>query len=208
MTDKTKRKKHISIFLSLISTIMIFLLVMIFLEDPVTKYNFVKVDKNSLEFFVEDNFLDETFDKIQNKKYDKFDFADKMTVKSVVKKYSKDKYKRLSSNGKELKLKNFLKDNEKIHYKISSDKDEQLTALIVFHKVVIDKDESYAQYLDQKIDEEKLLSFSKEKEKEDNYMFMMLVYYLAYINITFMVYWFICDVIFDLMVFKYGSYSE
>lgn len=168
----------------------------------------VNKEDNSLEYFIANNSLDETFDKIKNKKYDEFDFVDKMTVKSIVKKYSKRKYKHISLNGKELKLKDFLKDNEKIYDKISSDKDEQLTALIVFHKVVIDKDESYAQYLDQKIDEEKLLSFSKEKEKEDNYMFIMLVYQLFYINIAFMVYFFICNVIFDLMVLKYGSYSE
>lgn len=168
----------------------------------------VSKEDNSLEYFIENNSLGETFDKIKNKKYDELDFADKMTVKSVVKKYSKDKYKRLSSNGKELKLKNFLKDNEKIHDKISSDKDEQLIALVAFHKVVIDKDESFARYLYKKIDEEKLSSFKKEKEKEDNYMFIMLAYQLFYINIAFMVYFFICNVIFESMVLKHGSYSE
>lgn len=46
----------------------------------------VSKEDNSLEYFIENNSLDETFDKIKNKKYDELDFADKMTVKSVVKK--------------------------------------------------------------------------------------------------------------------------
>lgn len=118
----------------------------------------ISKEDNSLEYFLVDNSLNKTFDKIKNKKYDEFDFVE--------------------------------------------------TALVAFHKVVIDKDESYAKYLDQKVDEEKLSSFKKGKEKEDNYMFIMLAYQLLYTNIAFIVYWFICNVIFDSMVLKYGSYSE
>ena len=194
--------------------IVIFIVFSFLFKNEKTRYFLTRETKviskedDSLEYFLAKNSLDETFDKIKNKKYDELDFADKMTVKSVVKKYSKDKYKHLSSNGKELKLKDFLKDNDKIHDKISSDKDEQLTALISFYKVVIDKDESYAKYLDQKTDEEKLSSFTKEREKEDNYMFIMLVYQLFYTNIVFIVYFSICNVIFDSMLIKYGSYSE
>lgn len=169
---------------------------------------FISKEDNSLEYFLVDNSLNKTFDKIRNKKYDEFDFVDKRTVKSIVKKYSKGKYKHISLNGKELKLKDFLEEDKNIHDKMYPNKDKQLTALTAFYKVVIDKDESYAKYLDQKVDEEKLSSFKKEKEKEDNYMFIMLAYQLLYTNIAFIVYWFICNVIFDSMVLKYGSYSE
>lgn len=168
----------------------------------------VNKEDNSLEYFIANNSLDETFDKIKNKKYNELDFVNKMTVKSIVKKYSKGKYKHISLNGKEIKLKDFLEEDKNIHDKMYSNKDKQLTELTAFYKVVIDKDESYAKYLDQKIDEEKLSSFTKEKEKEDNYMFIILAYQLLYTNIAFIVYWFICNVIFDSMVLKYGSYSE
>lgn len=115
----------------------------------------------------------------------------------------------------------FLFKKENVRYfltresKIVSKEDNSLEYFIennsldeTFDKIVIDKDESYAKYLDQKVDEEKLSSFKKEKEKEDNYMFIMLAYQLLYTNIAFIVYWFICNVIFDSMVLKYGSYSE
>ncbi len=194
--------------------IVIFIVFSFLFRNEKTRYfltrepKIVNKENNSLEYFIANNSLDETFDKIQNKKYDEFDFVDKMTVKSIVKKYSKEKYKHISLNGKELKLKDFLEKDKNIHDKMYPNKDKQLTALTAFYKVVIDKDESYAKYLDQKIDEKKLSSFTKEKEKEDNYMFIMLVYQLFYINIVFMVYFSICNVIFDSMLLKYGSYSE
>lgn len=53
-----------------------------------------------------------------------------------------------------------------------------------------------------------VFAFLFKNENARYYMFIMLAYQLLYTNIAFIVYWFICNVIFDSMVLKYGSYSE
>lgn len=127
MTNKAKKIKHISIFLSLISTLIIFSVLAIFLYPSATKHKFVKVDRNSLEFFVEDNSLNETFDKIKNKKYDEIDLIDKKKAQNIVNDLSEGEYNVvfLGESKTQVSLKEFLKADKSTHNHYLSDEDKK-----------------------------------------------------------------------------------
>lgn len=169
MIDKTKRIKHISIFLSLILTIIIFLLVMIFLEYPITvNYKFEKVDRNSLEFFVEDNSLNKTFDKIKNKKYDEIDLVDKKKVQNIVNDLSEREYNvSLGESKTQVSLKEFLKADKSTHNHYLSDEDKKLTYLTAFYKVVVEGNKGYSKYIDKPLNKKTIENIRKNKEKGD-----------------------------------------
>lgn len=154
MTNKAKKIKHISIFLSLISTLIIFSVLAIFLYPSATKHKFAKVDKNSLEFFVEDNSLNETFDKIKNQKYDEIDLVDKKKVQNIVNDLSEKEYNvSLGESKTQVSLKEFLKADKSTHNHYLSDEDKKLTYLTAFYKVAVEGDKGYSKYIDKPLNE-------------------------------------------------------
>lgn len=168
MTNKAKKIKHISIFLSLISTLIIFSVLAIFLYPSATKHKFAKVDKNSLEFFVEDNSLNETFDKIKNQKYDEIDLVDKKKVQNIVNDLSEKEYNvSLGESKTQVSLKEFLKADKSTHNHYLSDEDKKLTYLTAFYKVAVEGDKGYSKYIDKPLNEKTIENIRKNKEKGD-----------------------------------------
>lgn len=183
MTDKQKRIKYISLFLSLISTLVISLLI-IFIPYPAKaiEHKFVKVDKNSLEFFVENNSLNETFVKIENKKYDEINLADKKKVQNIVDDFSKGEYSvvLLEENDTQVSLEEFLKANKTTHNHYLSSKDKQLEYLTAFYKVVIDEDITYTKYIDKHLNEKTIEDIRQNKEKIE-----LIIEFLVYSSVLF-----------------------
>lgn len=170
MTDKAKRIKHLPLFLSLISTVVISLL-LILLPHPAKaiEHKFAKVDKNSLEFFVEDNSLNKTFDKIKNKKYAKIDLVDKKKVQNIVDDFSKGEYAVVSLDEGEtqVSLEEFLKANKSTHDNYLTDEDKKLTYLTAFYKVVVEGDKSYSKYINKPLNEKTIENIRANKEKTE-----------------------------------------
>lgn len=183
MTNKTKRIKYISLFLSLISTLVISLLI-IFIPYPAKaiEHKFVKVDKNSLEFFVENNSLNETFAKIENKKYDEINLTDKKKVQNIVDDFSKGKHNivLLEENDTQVSLEEFLKANKSTHNHYLSSKDKQLEYLTAFYKVVIDEDITYTKYIDKRLNEKTIEDIRQNKEKTE-----LIIEFAVYSSVLF-----------------------
>lgn len=154
--------------MSLISALIIFSVLAIFLYPSATKHKFAKVDKNSLKFFVEDNSLNETFDKIKNKKYDEIDLVDKKKVQNIVNDLSEKEYNvSLGESKTQVSLKEFLKADKSTHNHYLSDEDKKLTYLTAFYKVVLEGDKSYSKYIDKQLNEKTIENIRKNKEKGD-----------------------------------------
>lgn len=183
MTNKTKRIKYISLVLSLISALVISLL-LILLPYPakVIEHKFAKVDKNSLEFFVENNSLNETFAKIENKKYDEINLVDKKKVQNVVDDFSKGEYSEvlLEENDTQVSLKEFLKANKATHNHYLSDKNKKLEYLTAFYKVVVDEDITYTKYIDKQLNEKTIKDIRQNKEKTE-----LIIDFLVYSSVLF-----------------------
>lgn len=68
------------------------------------------IDENTIEFFIGDNKLDKTYNKIKNKQYDKIDLVDKRKINNVLDLYTTNitgKY--IEIDGVRIKLIDYLK---------------------------------------------------------------------------------------------------
>lgn len=114
------------------------------------------VDKNSIEFFIGDNKLNKTYNKIKNKKFNEIDLVDEQKVNDVLKYYNKFEYnyEYICIDDTKIEINNFLKsDNANIKKYLPHTDNSATKYYAIFYKIVIDKDMSYANYLDKNINE-------------------------------------------------------
>lgn len=114
------------------------------------------VDKNSVEFFIGDNKLNKTYNKIKNKQFSEIDLVDEQKVNDILKYYNKFEYnyEYICIDDTKIEINNFLKsDNANIKKYLPRSDNSATKYYAIFYKIVIDKDMSYANYLDKNINE-------------------------------------------------------
>ncbi len=114
------------------------------------------VDKNSIEFFIGDNALNKTYNKIKNKKFNEIDLVDEQKINNILKYYNKFEYnyEYICVDDTKIEISNFLKsDNANIKKYLPRIDNSATKYYAIFYKIVIDKDMSYANYLDKNINE-------------------------------------------------------
>lgn len=122
------------------------------------------VDENSIEFFIGNNLLDKTYNKIKNEKFNKIDFVDKQKINDMLDWYNEYGYKYIYIDETKIKLNDFLKNNDVEIKKYLSSVDDEIKYFTIFYKIVIDKDTSYVNYLDKNINEKIVKRAAKNKQ--------------------------------------------
>ena len=132
------------------------------------------VDKNSIEFFIGNNTLDKTYNKIKNSKFDEINLIDKQKLNDALESYNRIGYKYISIDGTKIKLNDFLKSNDKDIKKYLSSVDGEIQYFTIFYKIVVDKDTSYANYLDKNISDKLVKQAVKNKQITDTRVKMLI----------------------------------
>lgn len=158
------------------------------------------VDKNSVEFFIGDNKLNKTYNKIKNKQFSEIDLVDEQKVNDILKYYNKFEYnyEYICIDDTKIEINNFLKsDNANIKKYLPRSDNSATKYYAIFYKIVIDKDMSYANYLDKNINEKLIKQAVKNKQiinVRDNYFANILFIAAISTMIIAMIAIFILDV--------------
>lgn len=164
-------------------------------EQATTKIE--TIDENTIEFFIGDNLLDKTYNKIKNEKFNEIDLVDKQKINDMLEWYNENGYKYASIDGTKIKLNDFLKNNDAEIKRYLSSIDNEIKYFTIFYKIVIDKDTSYANYLDKNINEKLIKQAVKNKQIiniRDNYFANILFMAAISTMIIAMIAIFILDV--------------
>lgn len=130
------------------------------------------IDENTIEFFIGDNLLDKTYNKIKNEKFNEIDLVDKQKINNMLEWYNENGYKYISIDGTKIKLNDFLKNNDVEIKKYLSSIDDEIKYFTIFYKIVIDKNTSYTKYLNKNVNEKLIKQAVKNKQIidiRDNY---------------------------------------
>lgn len=155
-SDYKIRQKLITIFLIISFLVSSFVTIMVYKHKYPNDYKVMKtktetVDENSIEFFIGNNLLDKTYNKIKKEKFDEIDFIDKQKVNNIIKWYNENEYNYISIDGTKIKLNDFLKNNDTEIKKYLPSIDSEVRYFAIFYKIVIDKNTSYVNCLDKNI---------------------------------------------------------
>lgn len=200
--DYKTRKKLITLIIIIGFIMSTFATIMIFKSKHTSEYEqattkIETIDENTIEFFIGDNLLDKTYNKIKNEKFNEIDLVDKQKINDMLEWYNENGYKYVSIDGTKIKLNNFLKNNDVEIKKYLSSIDNEIKYFTIFYKIVIDKDTSYANYLDKNINEKLIKQAVKNKQItdiRDNYFANILFIAAISTMIIAMVVIFILDV--------------
>lgn len=128
--------------------------------------------KIQLNFFIGDNLLDKTYNKIKNEKFNEIDLVDKQKINDMLEWYNENGHEYISIDGTKIKLNDFLKNNDAEIKKYLSSIDDEIKYFTIFYKIVIDKNTSYAKYLNKNVNEKLIKQAVKNKQIidiRDNY---------------------------------------
>lgn len=200
--DYKTRKKLITLFIIITFIISTFTTIMIFKSKHTSEYEqattkIETIDENTIEFFIGDNLLDKTYNKIKNEKFSEIDLVDKQKINDMLEWYNENGYKYISIDGTKIKLNDFLKNNDVEIKKYLSSIDDEIKYFTIFYKIVIDKDASYTNYLDKNINEKLIKQAAKNKQIidiRDNYFANVLFMAAISTMIIAMIAIFILDV--------------
>lgn len=170
--DYKTRKKLITLVIIIGFIISVFAAIIIFKSKHASEYEqattkIETIDENTIEFFIGDNLLDKTYNKIKNEKFNEIDLVDKQKINDMLEWYDENKYKYVSIDGTKIKLNDFLKNNDIEIKKYLSSIDDEIKYFTIFYKIVIDKDTSYTNYLDKNINEKLIKQAVKNKQIMD-----------------------------------------
>lgn len=200
--DYKTRKKLITLVIIIGFIISTFATIMIFKSKHTSEYErattkIETIDENTIEFFIGDNLLDKTYNKIKNEKFNEIDLVDKQKINDMLEWYNENGYKYISIDGTKIKLNDFLKNNDVEIKKYLSSIDDEIKYFTIFYKIVIDKDTSYTNYLDKNINEKLIKQAVKNKQImdiRDNYFANILFIAAISTMIIAMIAIFILDV--------------
>lgn len=201
--DYKTRKKLITLVIIIGFIISTFATIMIFKSKHASEYEqattkIETIDENTIEFFIGDNLLDKTYNKIKNEKFNEIDLVDKQKINDMLDWYNENGYKYVSIDGTKIKLNDFLKNNDVEIKKYLSSIDDEIKYFTIFYKIVIDKDTSYTNYLDKNINEKLIKQAVKNKQiidVRDNYFANILFIAAISTMIITMIAIFILDVV-------------
>lgn len=201
--DYKTKKKLMALFIIIGFIISTFVTIMIFKSKHTSEYEqattkIETIDENTIEFFIGDNLLDKTYNKIKNEKFNEIDLVDKQKINDMLEWYNENGYKYISIDGTKIKLNDFLKNNDVEIKKYLSSIDDEIKYFTIFYKIVIDKDTSYANYLDKSINEKLIKQAAKNKQIidiRDNYFANILFIAAISTMIIAMIAIFILDVV-------------
>lgn len=200
--DYKTRKKLIALVSIIGFIISTFATIIIFKSKHASEYEqattkIETIDENTIEFFIGDNLLDKTYNKIKNEKFNEIDLVDKQKINDMLEWHNENGYKYVSIDGTKIKLNDFLKNNDAEIKKYLSSIDNEIKYFTIFYKIVIDKDISYAKYLDKNINEKLVKQTAKNKQIiyiRDNYFANILFIATISTMIIAMIAIFILDV--------------
>lgn len=175
--DYKARKKLITLVIIIGFIMSTFATIMIFKSKHASEYEqattkIETIDENTIEFFIGDNLLDKTYNKIKNEKFNEIDLVDKQKINDMLEWYNENGYKYVSIDGTKIKLNNFLKNSDAEIKKYLSSIDDEIKYFTIFYKIVIDKNTSYAKYLNKNVNEKLIKQAVKNKQIidiRDNY---------------------------------------
>ncbi len=201
--DYKTRKKLITPVIIIGFIVSTFAAIMIFKSKHTSEYEqattkIETIDENTIEFFIGDNLLDKTYNKIKNEKFNEIDLVDKQKINDMLEWYNENGYKYISIDGTKIKLNDFLKNNDVEIKKYLSSIDDEIKYFTIFYKIVIDKDISYANYLDKNINEKLIKQAVKNKQIidiRDNYFANILFIAAISTMIIAMIAIFILDIV-------------
>lgn len=201
--DYKTEQKVITLVIIIGFIISTFATIMIFKSKHTSEYEqattkIETIDENSIEFFIGNNLLDKTYNKIKNEKFDEIDLVDKQKINDMLEWYNENGYKYVSIDGTKIKLNNFLKNSDAEIKKYLSSIDDEIKYFTIFYKIVIDKNTSYTNYLDKNINEKLIKQAVKNKQiidVRDNYFANILFIAAISTMIIAMIAIFILDVV-------------
>lgn len=202
--DKTRQKLTV-LFLVIVFIISLFVTSLSYKNKYPNDYKIIKIktesiDKNSIEFFIGDNSLDKTYNKIKNEKFDEIDLVDKQKINNILKSYGENEHNYIFIDGTKIKLNDFLKNNDTEIKKYLPSIDNEIKYFTIFYKIVIDKNESYAKYLDKNINEKLVKQATINKQitttRDSAFFYIFLIAILSTTIIVITV-----DLIFDAVVY-------
>ena len=176
--DYKTEQKLVNLFIIAGLIISSIITLAIFKNEHVNEYKIITtkietVDKNSIEFFIGNNTLDTTYNKIKNKKFNEIDLVDKQKINDTLEWYNQNGNKYIYIDNAKIKLNSFLNSNDKDIKKYLSSVDSEIKYFTIFYKIVIDKDTSYAKHLDTNINEKLIKQAVKNKQIKDTRMNMI-----------------------------------
>lgn len=200
--DYKTRKKLITLVIIIGFIISTFATIIIFKRKHASEYEqattkIETIDENTIEFFIGDNLLDKTYNKIKNEKFNEIDLVDKQKINDILEWYNENGYKYVSIDGTKIKLNDFLKNNDVEIKKYLSSIDDEIKYFTIFYKIVIDKNTSYAKYLNKNVNEKLIKQAVKNKQiinVRDNYFANILFIAAISTMIIAMIAIFILDV--------------
>lgn len=173
--DYKTEQKVMKLFIIIGLIISLIITIILFKNKHINEYEIMTtktetVDKNSIEFFIGDNSLNKTYNKIKNKKFNEIDLVDKQKINNMLDWYNENWYKYIYIGDTKIKLNKFLNSNDKDIKKYLSNIDDEIKYFTIFYKIIIDNDTSYANYLDKNINEKLIKQAAKNKQIKDTRM--------------------------------------
>ena len=172
MNSKSERKATlIAICISVILSLIIVTIVgnNNYKDDyKIAEQKIEAIDENTIEFFIGDNKLDKTYNKIKNKQYDKIDLVDKRKINNVLDLYTTNitgKY--IEIDGVRIKLIDYLKSDANTINRYLPTLKSDVKYLTIFYKIVIGGDTEFAKYLNENVNEKRLNIAIKNKRIDD-----------------------------------------
>lgn len=202
--DKTRQKLTV-LFLVIVFIISLFVTSLSYKNKYPNDYKMIKIktesiDKNSIEFFIGDNSLDKTYNKIKNEKFDEIDLVDKQKINNILKSYGENEHNYIFIDGTKIKLNDFLKNNDTEIKKYLPSIDNEIKYFTIFYKIVIDKNESYVKYLDKNVNEKLVKQATINKQitttRDSAFFYIFLITILSTTIIVI-----IANLIFDAVVY-------
>lgn len=175
--DYKTEQKVITLVIIIGFIVSTFAIIMIFKSKHTSEYEqattkIETIDENTIEFFIGDNLLDKTYNKIKNEKFNEIDLVDKQKINDMLEWYNENGHKYISIDGTKIKLNNFLKNNDVEIKKYLSSIDDEIKYFTIFYKIVINKNTSYTKYLNKNVNEKLIKQAVKNKQIidiRDNY---------------------------------------
>ena len=201
---KTRQKLTV-LFLVIVFIISLFVTSLSYKNKYPNDYKMIKIktesiDKNSIEFFIGDNSLDKTYNKIKNEKFDEIDLVDKQKINNILKSYGENEHNYIFIDGTKIKLNDFLKNNDTEIKKYLPSIDNEIKYFTIFYKIVIDKNESYVKYLDKNVNEKLVKQATINKQitttRDSAFFYIFLITILSTTIIVI-----IANLIFDAVVY-------
>lgn len=173
--DYKTKKKLMALFIIIGFVISSVVIMAIYKNRHPDDYKIMKsktetVNENTIEFFIGDNELDKTYNKIKNKKFNEIDLVDKQKINNMLDWYNQNSDKYICIDNTKIRLNDFLTNNDKDIKKYLSNIDSEIKYFTIFYRIVICKNTSYAEYLDKNINEKLIKQAAKNKQIKDTRM--------------------------------------